>query len=84
MTVLIENTPIHIGKIAAIAVLGFTISTTWAISAGLHNINESVQAVRTEMHVAVDSIKSKQQTRGFETDLHFARIEAKLDRLNLK
>lgn len=83
MTVNVGRGQIHIGWQAAASVLIFTVSTTWAISAGLHNINESVQSVRTEMHTAIDSIKNKQQTRSFESDLHFQRIEAKLDMLSL-
>lgn len=79
-----ERRTLHIGWPAAVSVLIFTISTTWAISTGLHTINQSVQDVRNEMHTAIDSVKNKQRDRGFETDFHFQSIENKLDRLSKK
>lgn len=81
MTVKIEDRTVHIGWQALVGILVFTASTTWAISNGLHNINESVKDVRSEMHVAIDSVKNKQLIRSVQSDNHFQRIEDKLDQI---
>lgn len=82
MAIPVEKTNINIGWPAAIAVLIFTISTTWAISTGLHNIGERIDGVRSEMHMAIDSVKSKQTQRAYQSDMKFQKIEDKLDQIS--
>ncbi|MFA6087417.1 hypothetical protein [Mucilaginibacter sp.] len=65
----------------ALGVLFFTVSVTWTISQGLNSINNSIGAVRTELHTAIDSVKNKQSQRAFQADLHFQQLEAKMDLL---
>jgi len=66
---------------AAIAVIIFTSSVTWAISSGLNKINSSINDVRQEMHAGIDSVKNKQMIRTIQSDAHFERIELKIDQL---
>lgn len=84
MTLKIEDKTVHIGWQALAGILIFTVSTTWAISSGLNNIKDSIVGVRSEMHIAIDSVKNKQTARSYQTDLRFQQIDDKLDRLNEK
>lgn len=77
----IEKHKISISVVLAVSILISAVGLGFVISDRLNTVNNSIQDVRTEMHAAIDSVKSKQTQRAYQSDLKFQKIENKLDRL---
>lgn len=75
----LERTNISLITAGSIIVSAFGLGVV--VTNKLNDINDSVNSVRNEMHVAIDSVKNKQDRRSYQSDLHFQRLESKLDNL---
>ncbi len=80
----IQKSRITVSLYTAGAIIISSIGLGFVISDKLNTLNTSVQSVRVELHEAIDSVKSRQVQRGYETDLKFQKIENKLDALGKK